>query len=108
MSVCASIGCEEDSIPDQSFCISCMSKQSKSPMISPEIDPYEIGVNVADITQIDPFMVHHLFDIQDPSGCIQHASRNLLLSYSKGGKGVTHKVREARDVLNRWLQINGH
>ena len=57
--------------------------------------------------EIDVYAVHQLFDIQDPSGCIQHASKKLLLSGCRtGGKSMYTDIREARDSLNRWLELN--
>ena len=56
-----------------------------------------------DITELDVFAVHQLFQIQDYSGCIQHASRKLLMA---GVEQPFHKdIREARDTLTRWLQL---
>ena len=62
---------------------------------------------VGDLTEIDVYAVHHLFDIQDPSGCIQHASKKLLLSGVRtGGKSALKDIKEARDTLTRWIQLN--
>ena len=62
---------------------------------------------VGELTEIDVYAVHALFDIQDPSGAIQHASKKLLLSGVRtGNKSITQDVREARDTLTRWLQLN--
>lgn len=59
------------------------------------------------VTEVDVYMVHQVFNIQDPSGAIQHASKKLLLSGSRtGGKTKHDDVREARDALNRWLEMN--
>lgn len=63
--------------------------------------------NVEGMTAIDVYAVHKLFDIQDPSGALQHASKKLLLSGVRtGGKSAYDDVREARDTLNRWLELN--
>lgn len=63
--------------------------------------------SVEGIDEIDVYAVHQLFDIQDPSGAIQHASKKLLLSGVRtGGKSVFDDIREARDTLTRWLEIN--
>jgi hypothetical protein len=62
---------------------------------------------VGDFTEIDVYAVHHLFAIQDPSGAIQHASKKLLLSGVRtGGKTQQQDIREARDTLTRWLDLN--
>jgi len=63
--------------------------------------------NVVGLDEIDVYAVHQLFDIQDPSGAIQHASKKLLLSGVRtGGKSAVDDIREARDTLTRWLEIN--
>lgn len=63
--------------------------------------------SVEGLTSIDVYAVHHLFGINDPSGAIQHASKKLLLSGQRtGGKSSYDDVREARDTLNRYLEMN--
>lgn len=60
----------------------------------------------AGLTELDVYTVHHLFEINDPSGCIQHASKKLLLSGVRtGGKSVYKDIKEARDTLTRKLQL---
>jgi hypothetical protein len=62
-----------------------------------------------DANQFDVFSVHQRFAINDPSGCIHHASRNLLLSSSTStGIPDYQDIEEARNSLNRWLQLNQH
>jgi hypothetical protein len=63
--------------------------------------------DVSRIDFIDVYQVHNLFNVDDPSGAIQHASKKLLLSGVRtGGKSKADDIREARDTLNRWLEIN--
>lgn len=63
--------------------------------------------DVSHLKEIDVYAVHQAFDIDDPSGAIQHASKKLLLSGSRtGGKSKFDDIREARDSLNRWLELN--
>lgn len=63
--------------------------------------------DVTNLREIDVYLVHQLFGIDDPSGAIQHASKKLLLSGVRtGGKSKYEDIREARDTLNRWLEIN--
>jgi hypothetical protein len=62
---------------------------------------------VGERTAIDVYAVHQLFGIQDPSGCIQHASKKLLLAGVRtGNKSMVKDITEARDTLNRWLELN--
>lgn len=62
--------------------------------------------DVSGIESIDVYMTHELFGIDDPSGAIQHASKKLLLSGVRtGGKSKYSDIKEARDTLNRWLEI---
>lgn len=63
--------------------------------------------DVSNLTEVDVYMLHQLFNIQDPSGAIQHASKKLLLSGVRtGGKSKREDIKEARDTLTRWLQID--
>ena len=63
--------------------------------------------DVSDITELDVYGVHQLFGIQDPSGALQHASKKLLLSGVRtGGKSKFQDIKEARDTLTRWLELN--
>ena len=62
--------------------------------------------DVSHLDEVDVYQVHALFQISDPSGCIQHASKKLLLSGVRtGGKSTYKDIKEARDTLTRWLQI---
>lgn len=62
---------------------------------------------VGDLTEIDVYAVHQLFNLQDPSGCLHHSSKKLLLSGVRtGGKSAYKDIKEARDTLTRWLQLN--
>ena len=63
--------------------------------------------SVEGLTEVDVYAVHMLFEIDDTSGAIQHASKKLLLSGKRtGGKTFFEDVKEARDTLNRWLELN--
>lgn len=63
--------------------------------------------DVTHLCEVDVYQIHQLFDIQDPSGALQHASKKLLLSGVRtGGKSKYDDIREARDTLDRWLEIN--
>ena len=85
-------------LPGRDFCEPCQSKEETS-LSEKYPDQYK---DVGDITELDVFAVHHLFQLQDPSGCLQYASRKLLMS----GTPAYQDIREARDTLTRWLQLN--
>lgn len=103
---CKSIGCTEPVASDHDFCDPCRNR---------ELDGFDATAGLADrypdfykpvgdLTEIDSYAVHHLFQIKDPSGCIQQASKMLLLSGTS--HHTYHDIREARDTLTRWLQLN--
>ena len=53
---------------------------------------------------IDVYRTHRIFGLTDEVLC--HASKKLLLSGVRtGGKTLEQDVREARDSLNRWLEM---
>lgn len=63
--------------------------------------------NINGYTHIDIYAVHHLFELNDPSGCLHHASKKILLSGTRnGGKSKVQDIQEAYDTLGRWLEIN--
>ena len=63
--------------------------------------------DVSGLSEVDVYAIHNLFGIDDASGCIHHASKKLLLSGTRtGGKSKRDDIREARDTLNRWLELN--
>ena len=64
--------------------------------------------DVSSLTEVDVYQVHELFGVRDASGCLQHASKKILLSGERnGGKSLEQDIREARDTLTRKLQIMG-
>lgn len=113
MNCCKSIGCTVNIPADHDFCIPCLEKAANaedgfeptSETMSQQYPAYY--KDVGDLTEIDIYAVHHLFQVNDPSGCIHHASKKLLLSGVRtGGKSVYKDIKEARDTLTRWLHLN--
>lgn len=120
---CKSIGCSNTSPPSSDFCNDCASWgfPSRSAFIDPaptnKVEKASTATlseqypqyykPVGDLTELDVYAVHHLFNIKDASGCLQHASKKLLLSGVRTGGKTPHKdISEARDTLTRWLQLN--
>ncbi len=113
MSTCKYIGCTNPTLPGKDFCTDCLNQVY--PSVSQNLDNAsslsekypQYYKSVGDLTEIDVYAVHYLFDIQDPSGAIQHASKKLLLSGVRtGGKSTYNDIKEARDTLTRWLELN--
>lgn len=101
---CKSIGCCNHTDGDKDFCDPCQNRETaldSQPLADRYPDFYR---SVGDMTEIDVYAIHHLFRIDDHSGCLQQASQKLLLS---GVSKTTYKdVKTARDILTRWLQLN--
>lgn len=63
--------------------------------------------DVADLKEIDVYGVCQLFGVSDASGALHHAIKKLLLSGVRtGGKSARKDIEEARDTLNRYLEIH--
>lgn len=89
------------------FCADCdrrnnnkepLSLAQKYPKYHKEIPP--------DWETLDTYGVNRLFPVDDPSGCILHARKKLLIPGSRtGGKSMRDDIKEARDTLTRWLEL---
>lgn len=114
MTTCKAVNCTNEVTHGVDFCMECTSKAMKSSRMhmSTYEEPMSVKYpkyykSVEHLTEIDVYAVHQLFEITDPSGAIQHASKKLLLSGSRtGGKSVYQDIQEAKDTLTRWLQLN--
>lgn len=123
MKECKTIGCHKNiPITDiAEFCVDCSLSRTylglprtellglpkNSPSTPPQYHKYFKDVSA--LLEIDVYAVHELFHIEDCSGAIQHASKKLLLSGVRtGGKSKYQDIKEARDTLNRWLEINAN
>ena len=111
MPYCLSIGCDNPISPTEDFCSKCLSynypakEAADTSSLSKQYPKYYKDVRMLD--EVDVYAVHQVFNIQDPSGAIQHASKKLLLSGVRtGGKSKKDDIREARDTLNRWLELD--
>ena len=62
---------------------------------------------VGDLKELDVYAVCQMFPVIDPSGAINHARKKLLVpGVRTGGKPLYQDITEARDTLNRWLELN--
>lgn len=112
MAFCKSVACIAKVEDGQDFCPSCVERTAKRrgknapPLTMAEKYPAYYKP-VGELTEVDVYAVHYLFDIQDPSGAVHHASKKLLLSGVRtGGKSMSKDIKEARDTLTRWLELN--
>ena len=112
MPYCPSIGCGNPISPAEEFCSKCLrfhrpkeEEEVTAPSLSKQYPKYYKDVRMLD--ELDVYAVHQVFNIQDPSGAIQHASKKLLLSGVRtGGKSKREDIKEARDTLTRWLELD--
>ena len=111
MAICKSINCTGTTSQNEDFCPACttISAFIKAPEQTEQLSKKypQYYKDVSDLNEVDVYSIHNLFNIQDPSGCVQHASKKLLLSGVRtGGKSAFKDIKEARDTLTRWLQLN--
>ncbi len=59
--------------------------------------------DVAHLETVDVYRVLSLFKVND--ACIQHAIKKLLCAGDRGDKSMIKDITEARDSLNRHLEM---
>lgn len=111
---CKAMGCNNVVSHGEDYCEDCRKEVSLLPPQTEIRETEKLSEKypqyykpVGDLTEIDVYAVHHLFNLQDSSGCLHHSSKKLLLSGVRtGGKSAYKDIKEARDTLTRWLQLN--
>jgi hypothetical protein len=99
--VCKSIGCRNVFDTQQDFCSSCKNQLFQEEITSRKSSQFR---QLGDISEIDVYEVNHLFNVQDPSGCLQQVIIKVLGSSTTGS--TYDDISQARDLLTRWLQLN--
>lgn len=59
--------------------------------------------SVSHLETVDVYRVLSLFQVND--ACIQHAIKKLLCAGDRGDKSMIKDITEARDTLNRHLEM---
>ena len=59
--------------------------------------------SVSHLETVDVYRVLSLFQVNEP--CIQHAIKKLLCAGDRGNKSMIKDITEARDSLNRHLEM---
>jgi len=59
--------------------------------------------DVAHLESIDVYRILELYNVTDP--CVQHAVKKLLCAGNRGAKTEEQDIIEARDTLNRKLEM---
>ena len=54
---------------------------------------------------IDVYAVCKIFDVQDTSGCLQHAIKKLLVTGKRGHKDRQTDIQNAIDTLTRLIEL---
>jgi len=60
---------------------------------------------VAHLTEVDVYRTCDLYKVDDPSGATQHAIKKLLLPGGRGVKDRMKDLQEARDTLDRKIEM---
>lgn len=56
--------------------------------------------------EVDVYVINMMFPLDDPTGCLEHARKKLLVpGVRSGGKSMLKDVTEARDTLNRYIAL---
>ena len=104
---CKSIGCCSSVHEGTDFCDACSDSTTESNgLLTVSLaDRYPNQYReTGDMGEIDVYAVHNLFEIPDHSGCLQQASSKLLMTGTSDT--VYRDIKEARDILTRWMQLN--
>lgn len=103
---CKAIGCEQPvSDPQKDFCTPCEYTNNIMNLES----GFDTKAALSTLDDLDIYAIHHMFNLQDPSGCLQQASRSILMSGIENtgtGKPLVKDIEQARNLLNRWLELN--
>lgn len=59
--------------------------------------------DVTHLESVDVYRILELYNVTDP--CVQHAIKKLLCAGNRGAKTEEQDIIEARDTLNRKLEI---
>ncbi len=114
---CKSIGCTTQISETVDFCSECLALNTPGQVqLSFDFDSDEASPpkqrsrqfqNANRNENVDVFGIHQLFEIRDFSGCIHQASTKLLLSGDNStSRPLVQDITDARDFLNRWLELN--
>ena len=61
--------------------------------------------NISDSDEMDTYLFCRVWKVKDDSGALHHALKKLMDAGKRGNKDKTKDVTEARDTLNRYLEI---
>ena len=68
-----------------------------------ELYPHYFKKNPEFLREIDIYAVLRLFDVTDPG--VAHAIKKLLVTGKRGSKDYLQDIIEARDTLNRTIEL---
>jgi hypothetical protein len=98
-----------DALKSTGACISCYSKgaQSKRRKVdsAKERKHAHYFKDVSGIDEMDTYLLCRTWQVKDDSGALHHALKKMLDAGKRGNKDKLKDVTEARDTLNRYLEI---
>jgi hypothetical protein len=61
--------------------------------------------DISDFNEMDTYLFCRVWKVKDDSGALHHALKKLMDAGKRGNKDKIKDVTEARDTLNRYLEI---
>lgn len=61
--------------------------------------------DVSDYKEIDVYALCKIFEIDDPSGCTQHAIKKLLVTGKRGHKDRLRDLQDVVDTVKRLIEL---
>lgn len=119
---CIRAGCQNATEVGSRFCVTCNSREPINTEVTinaTQASRREDDISMSQrypkyykpipegVKELDVYGVCAMFPVQDDTGCINHARKKLLVPGTRtGGKNMYNDIKEARDTLNRWLELN--
>lgn len=120
MSSCVSKGCLNRAYEGSKYCGSCSvagARLAAAPAPQPDMEEQTMAQKYpqyykpipSNLSEADTYVVNKMFPISandDPTGTVLHARKKLLVPGCRtGGKTFYQDIKEARDTLNRFLDL---
>lgn len=89
-------------------CSDCYAKNNREDIDADKQEPRKHAhyfKNISDFDEMDTYLFCRVWKVKDDSGALHHALKKLMDAGKRGNKDKIKDVTEARDTLNRYLEI---